>query len=617
MIRPDALQPTAELVELARPGEFSVNLIGVPIAQASAAVLGDTLGLDYVIQPGVEGIVTIQTSQPLRRADLFSAFATALELSGYAVRRDGGRFVVTAGVQPREFRLARDGRAPGSGVYVIPLAFIGAAEMERILQPIAGSALTLSTSPDRNLLFASGRRADVESVLEAVNLFDVDLMAGKSVSRIQLVNMSATDVAVELEALFDSGPGGALEGTIEFLPNESLASLLIISARAQYVARAENFVRSLEASMTPQGRVTVVYELENRSAEDLAPTIAELLALGPLQVAAVQGVQDVDATNLAESAAPLQTLDNGGPRILADDVSNTIIAYATPGEHDEIDKLLHRLDEVADQVLIEATIAEVVLNDALDFGVRYFFETGNFTVNFTSLETLGVAPFAPGFNAIFDDGGAAVALNALATVSDVKILSSPSLLVLDNREATLSVGDEIPVTTQTSVSVDDPGAPIVNSVEYRDTGVILTLRPRVSSRGRVILDVRQEVSDVVTTATSGIDSPTIQQRIVESTVAVDDGQAIVIGGLIRETLARTQQKIPLLGDIPLLGAAFRNTSDSDERTELLIIITPRVIRNNAEARAVTEEYREALSRPDAIVDLKPGQTRHQLRRIFF
>ena len=235
-------------------------------------------------------------------------------------------------------------------------------------------------------------------------------------------------------------------------------------------------------------------------------------------------------------------------------------------------------------------------------------------------DTGAIVPTAviPGFNAIFSNSsGVRVALNALSSVTDVNVVSSPSLLVLDNREALLNVGDKVPIATQSAVTVDDPGAPIVNSITQQDTGVILGIRPRVSSTGRIILEIQQEVSDVIETLTSGIDSPTIQQRIINTTVAVDDGQTIVLGGLIRSRESKIRAKVPILGDIPLLGALFRNTTDIDERTELVIFITPRVIRDPMAARQITEEFRDQLSRSVGVAQLPDPSAEHQFRRIFY
>jgi general secretion pathway protein D len=183
----------------------------------------------------------------------------------------------------------------------------------------------------------------------------------------------------------------------------------------------------------------------------------------------------------------------------------------------------------------------------------------------------------------------------------VNVVSSPSILVLDNQEARLQIGDEVPIATQQVRDVSDPASPIVNTISFRDTGIILTVRPRVSESGRVILDIEQEVSSVSTTTTSGIDSPTISQRRIDTSVSILNGQTIALGGLIEESRNRTNSRVPVAGEIPVLGALFRNRSDRTTRTELLILITPRVVRSGAEAQSVTDELRQRLQDTNSLV----------------
>ncbi len=297
------------------------------------------------------------------------------------------------------------------------------------------------------------------------------------------------------------------------------------------------------------------------------------------------------------SATPLF---HEGPRIIADGRNDALLVYATPQEYRMIERTIKRLDIAPLQVLIEATIAEVSLNDALQFGLRWFFQNQGAagrrtnTVTFSDLGNGGVSQQFPGFSYLFTGRSAQVALNTLSDLTKVNVVSSPQLMVLDNGTARLQVGDQVPVPTQQSVSTLDPNAPIVNSIDFRDTGVILEVTPHVNASGLVVLDVRQEVSDVVPTTTSGIDAPTIQRRVIESTVAVQNGETIALGGLIRDSRNRTRSGIPLLSRLPLFGPLFGTTQDTKERTELLVLLTPRVVRDAGEARAVTRELRERL-----------------------
>jgi general secretion pathway protein D len=282
-------------------------------------------------------------------------------------------------------------------------------------------------------------------------------------------------------------------------------------------------------------------------------------------------------------------------RIIADDANNALVVLGSAQAHKTIESALKQLDVLPLQVLIEATIAEVTLNDELRYGLRWFFQSGDSTAIFTAGASSAISSLFPGFSYLFSSDNVIVAFNALKKITDVQVISAPSLLVLDNQTARLQVGDEVPIATQSAVSVTDPASPIVNQIEFRDTGVILKITPRVNAGGLVLLDISQEVSDVVKTTTSDLDSPTIQQRKIESTVSIQSGQTIALGGLIRDRRENGKTGVPVLGDIPLLGNLFSETDKTGARTELLVLLKPTVIRGPDQARAMTEDLRRKLS----------------------
>lgn len=291
--------------------------------------------------------------------------------------------------------------------------------------------------------------------------------------------------------------------------------------------------------------------------------------------------------------------DSGsGVRIVADTVNNALIIHARPSVWKQIEQTIRRLDVVPVQVLIETTIAEVRLNDQLKFGVQYYIGSPS-GARFSNQANGGVAipPTTPGFSYFYNAPRVSVLVDALKGVTDVNILSTPSMLVLDNQTARLQVGDQVPILSQQSISTQTIGAPVVNQIQMKDTGILLAVTPRISSSGLVILDVRQEVSDVVTTTSSRIDSPTFQQRRLESSIAVANGETVALGGLIRTNQQRANSGIPELSEIPVLGALFGSRSDAVERTELLVLITPRIVRDPAQARSVTDDLRRALAEP--------------------
>lgn len=294
---------------------------------------------------------------------------------------------------------------------------------------------------------------------------------------------------------------------------------------------------------------------------------------------------------------PDATALSAGPdiRIIADEINNSLVVLATPNEYRQIESALQKLDIVPLQVLIEATIAEVTLTDQLKYGVQWFFSRENTDVTLSTVSSGAVSSSFPGFSALFTSASdIRVVLNALDSVTDVNVISSPQLLVLDNRTAEIQVGDRVPIATQSAVSLVTPDAPVVNSIEFKDTGVVLRVTPRVNAGGLIILEIEQEVSDVIETTTSGIDSPTIQQRRIQTTVAVQSNTTIALGGLIKNRKTNTIDGVPILSQIPILGMLFGSTDDKIERTELLILIKPRIIRNQEDAREVTRELRKRV-----------------------
>lgn len=583
-------------------GTFSINLVDVPVAQAAQAVLGETLRLPFAVAPDAEGMVTLLATQPLSALELLEAFQGALSLNGLALTQSNGSYIVTRGqfVTQRVRRFSGDGVA-ANVVYAFPLEFVSVNEILGILEPLASQSTTLLPIPSRNLLLVSGAGSDIQAIADTVNVFDVNSFAGKSVTMVSGLTFDPLDIVADLNAIFESGQGQARDGVISFVPNQTLNSILIISSNQSLINEAESWIRNYSAA-DGEGQVPVVYPLNNRTATELAPILDELLASGAL----------------SDDGVGAGTATARGARIIADDAGNSILAYANKNEHQNLSRIIQQMDSVANQVLIEATIAEITLNDELQFGVRAFFESGNWQVGFNGIGSSGLnpAPVSPGFNAIFSTSSASVALNALQSVTDVEIVSTPSLLVLDNKEAELNVGSQVPIATRSSQSVTDPNAPIVNEIEQFNTGVNLRIRPRVSSTGRVVLDIRQEVSEAEATDTSGLESPTINQRIVTTSVAVDDGQSLALGGLIQSEKNLRRSKVPLLGDIPVLGAAFRDTNDKESRSELLIIITPRVVRDPASAQRVTDEFRSQLSRTGTLSRGPNPSAQHQVNRIF-
>ncbi|MEP6016988.1 MAG: type II secretion system secretin GspD [Paracoccaceae bacterium] len=569
------------LVQAEDSGAFTLNLVNVPIEQAAKAVLGDTLERNYTIQPGVEGNVTLQTTRPLSEKALLETFETVLELNGAALDVSGDLIkIVNLGSGTQRIAGINELGGVGARIIAAPLQFIGTAEMVRLIEPIAGSSVRLQPIPQRNILLIAGTREEVNATIEAVNLFDVDVLKGKSVGLFKLKAAEPEAVVEELNIIFETSDGGSLQNVVTFVPSQRLGAVIVITSRSKYLSEAEQWIRDLDRTARENKRRPVVYNLQNRGAAELVPILSEML----------QQVSEEDTLAV-----------EGQAKVVADDTQNAVIVWGNETEQESLSRLIQSLDTTPVQVLLEATIAEVRLTDELNFGLRWFFESGDFQATNSDAANGAVSSTFPGLSLLFQGRSAAVALNALNSVTDVNVVSSPSLMVVDNQEATLQIGDEVPIATQQVVDTGDPDAPIVNTISFRDTGIILTVKPRVSQSGQVTLDIEQEVSSVSNTTSSGIDSPTISQRRIETSVSVRDGETIALGGLIEESRNKNNSKVPGLGDVRGLGTLFRNRSDQIEKTELLILITPKVVRNGNESRAITSELRSRIAEADGLV----------------
>jgi general secretion pathway protein D len=312
-----------------------------------------------------------------------------------------------------------------------------------------------------------------------------------------------------------------------------------------------------------------------------------------------------------------------GVRIAADITNNALVIFASQENYRLIAETLSQLDRPSLQVAIHATIAEVTLNNDLQFGVEYFIQAGSVTAGFNTQASSAAAASSgtavsqmlsailPGGNLLLgSQANPQVVINALRAITDVKVLSSPSVVVLNNQSATLLVGDQVPVETQTATILTNPNTPLVNSINYINTGVILRVLPRVNINGNVILDVEQEVSGVENNSAAQSLTPTVSQRQIKSSISVASGQTVLLGGLITETQQRSRSGIPVLEELPVLGNVFSTNDRSTGRTEIIIFIEPQIIRNGVDAAKVAEELRAKL-RGSADATFQPGPSLHQ------
>ena len=634
-------------IETEPNGNISLNFIDADLISVVDAILGDKLGENYIIEDDVSGTVTLQTNRPLNRAQLLSTLQEILAMNDAAMAPGDGLFKITHRRGEREAPRISFAEAVSRGlsVRVTPLTHASAEAVGRMLGSFAPANGRVEIDADRNVIFSVATPAEQRSISDVIAVLDVDFLSKRAFALEPLDEARAAAMVTELEAIMgnQAEEESYVRGLVKFLAIDRMNAVLVIAESNEALDDARGWIKRLDQG-TGDGQQLFVYPVKNRRADDLARIVGQLFyidtgfdkshggglapglyptTLGSDVAGAAAGGNGFGGNildgngfggnglggngfgsgfnRLTQQATadgpgggfPSEHGDSG-VRIIADNGTNALVVYADYNAYRPIKAALDRLDVLPVQVLIEATLVEVSLRNDLEFGVRWFFENGDTRIDFTDLAERGINPAATGFNFILDTIDAQVVISALRQVTDVEFLSAPNMMVLDNQVARLQVGDEVPIQTRTSIGTTDPDAPIVNDIEYRNTGVILTVRPKVTSDGLVVLDVIQEVSDVIPTVTSGIVSPTIQQRRFDSTVAVASGETVILGGLTSRDTELGRTGVPLLSSIPLVGNAFTSRENTRTRTELLVLITPKVIRDQRSARAATDEMRTKL-----------------------
>lgn len=593
-----ALAPALPASRPSPTRNFNVVFEQAPVAALADAVLGQSLRRSYRVDPSIQGTLTLSLVGRMTEAEALATFDRALRSINAAVVTEGAGYAVVPSAQAARLSsppvVARDGDNVIAGAVVYQARSIGAAEIARLLEPLAGEGATIRADPGREQVFISGDPTTVNALLRTARTLDVDWLQGKSLQFFPVRFATPVDIASEIRQVF-GGPDGPLGSQIQFIELNRLNGLLVISRSPAGLDRAAEWIQRFDRPPPPASRRLRSIPLANLEAEHLVTTLSALLGGGgtspapqPQAGAAPAAGAPAASTTTAPAIPNVVGGSTGGLRLTADARTNSLILLADDAEYRNVLDIVRELDAPPPQVLIEATIAEVTLNDRLRFGVQWFFDDGDFTGGFSPTDNSNAASSFPGFSLRYVNLDVRAALNALSTVTDVQLISTPRVLVLSNESAELQVGDQVPIITQTAVGLEDDSR-ILNTVQYRDTGVVLSVTPRVSESGRMFIEIQQEVSEVAGTTSSDIDSPTIQQRRLSTRIQVEDGQLVVLGGLLRSSRSLGDTGVPYLSRIPGLGALFRARDTTDRQTELVMFLRPTVIRARRDIDAVTDE----------------------------
>ncbi len=665
-------------------GQVTFNFENQPIQAVVKAILGDMLQENYTIAPNVGGNVTYSTSRPIRREDAMPVLEMLLSWTGNALVREGGRYTVLQAKDAIPGKLTpRIGatQQPGYGLRIFPLKYISASEAGKLLKPYAKPDAFVQLDPNRSLVVLAGTPSELDNYQRTLDTFDIDWMKGMSIGVYAMQHVEVTKLMPDLQKIFGTEGESPLAGMFRFMPIEQTNSMIVITPQPAYLRQAEEWLRRLDQGGKENTVQLYVYNVKNLKAPDLADYLSQIF-LGTssgTRSSTSGGVgQGLRSTTLGsrggmggtnnnmsyqnslrpqsnqEKSAPAATTPastgSGGNkdsdiRISAIEENNQLMIQATPFEWDQIESAIRKLDIVPLQVQIEARILEVSMTGSLSLGVQWYLgnligtadgSVGKGTVygpgfagnkqdrHGSQIGATGkIAPYNGGFSWSFLNKNFEVAINSLEKNGQAKSLAAPSLLVMNNQEAQINVGQQIPVqqTYFTGLAgVNSNGSSVgsnIGSVQYMNTGVMLSVKPRVNPGGLIYMDVQQEISNPPAdySSSSGT-NPAIAQRQLQTQVAIQSGETLMLGGLIQDNRGDSAQGLPFISRVPVLRNLFGNTAQSTSRTELIILITPRIIASVDEARQATQEYvrqfqsltpLRATSQPASTAQPAPGK----------
>ncbi|HET6491193.1 MAG TPA: secretin N-terminal domain-containing protein [Syntrophales bacterium] len=528
---------------------MSLNFDDADVYSIIQTIFGDVLRVNYVVDPRVKGRVTFRSVSPVPNEDVLPIMEVIFRLNGIGIIEENGLYrIIPISDISKEPSPVRQGRDP-SGVpiagkavlQVVPIQHIQSTEVIRLLQPFVSANAVIVDVPKGNMVIIADTDANVKRLLQLIQIFDNEQLKRRPQVYVHAVqNGKAKEIAALLQQIFT----GARPST------------------------------------------TAPSPAPGTSARPTTP-----------------GATSSPTPSLVPGPATGDQLVSEATRIIPDEITNTIIIMATPEDYEVIKKTIEGIDTIPRQVIIEGMIAEVNLTDNLSIGISAIFKGSigglDATWGLNAGNRSGVDPLnlsTLGFTFVGTDSAGAIRafITAQATDSKAKVLAAPHILVSDNREARIQVGQQVPLVTSETIAT--AAVPAQRTIQYRDIGVILKVKPRVNEGGLVSLDLTQEVS-TFTTIKLYVDSTEIILNKTETTTSlvVQDGQTIIIGGLIREDTSRSRTGVPFLTKVPILGWLFGNTEDDKSRAELIILLTPYVVKDQKAARDMTSDFIDRMT----------------------
>lgn len=596
--------------------------------------VAEITGENFIIAPGITARISVQTARPVPKKEVFGIFESILEVNGLAAVKAGPYYKIVPAQSARqraiELLKKTDELPPGDRLInlIVPVEYIPANDIVQIIKPALSGAGNVTSHAKTNTLIITDTASNIKGHLDIINTIDVDAFEEKKVSHVQIKNVDAKTITKELNDVLGALGFGKDTPQIEIVPVERLNSLIVFSSNPGLLESVNDWIGRLDRPSSAEGTSIHIYYVQNDKATNIKNILEQLFGT---KKAGSSGAAAAQAQNYQPAGAPAQSnsLKYEGqtrPDLPGDEVKiylyepgNALIFHSSQRDYQNILNTIKELDRPPKQVLIDAMIAEVKLDENTKYGIQWSVLTGNFNIqqntgilSTTLANPRAAIPFptglpAPGgLTAIATDASKFFSvIQALASTGKVEVLSNPHVLVKNYEKASINVGSDEPVATQSTQTAVTGTAGLIQNIEYRKTGVILTVVPQITEGGMVAMTIRQEVSDKSTDRTVGnAVYPSFTKREAETSVVAKDRETLVIGGLIQDKKDRSASGIPLLSSIPLLGSLFRFTTINNGKTELIILLTPTVISNSEQASTVTGEIRNRLGGLKALLKEK-------------
>lgn len=567
------------------------------IPQVVEEILGQ-LGVAYAIDPSVSGRITFRIDQRLTRDQMLASLEAVLAANSVAMVHNGDQLLITPQSKAKSsaeiHRGAQGLRGAGYEMVAAPLAYAQPTEVAKAMDAIAASDTVLYANDKLGLLLLGGSGSQLKSVLETIKIFDQSAFQDSRIHWFELTQAQATTVAQEVDRI---AQGAGLVG-VSVVPLKRLNGVIVFGRSAEALDEIGKWVKRLDVPTKDFSATPWFYRPKYTAADGLARTLSGLVGGGaqstpspvaPTPTTSPSSVGGASTQAAAPAFAPIG--DGGGGRggeqgddqvrINVDRETNTLVVLASPNRWVQIQRILNELDRPQRQILIEASIVEVTLGKQFQFGFDWSVLSKYLQVGSVNNASGTVQATFPGLSVTYINSDLHAAVSALGSKTDIEVVSAPKIIALDNHTAHLQVGDQVPVVSQSAQSTVTNGGPLVSTVDYRSTGVILNVTPRIAGDDRLVLEVSQEVSSVAKTNTSTINSPTIQQRRFESALVLQDGKTVALGGLISSTRSRNDAGIPYIKDVPGVGNLFRSQNHDNSRSELIILLTAKIIADDA------------------------------------